>query len=188
MCDEQTLCGNASVREQDLIEGVIKHLKKGLKDLSAKVSDDNTNKKEKHLEYVSLLEAKYVDLEKKELSLWDKYAEENMPKHIFDKLMDDCKEKKKNIENELEKAYNNMPEHIDYKGAISTLHKAIEALSDDSVSASAKNKILLSVIDKIVYQREKPIRMTEEEAKERGLKTINGWYSPKFTLNVYLKM
>ena len=188
MCDEQTLCGNASVREQDLIEEVIKHLKKGLKDLSAKVTDDDNSKKEKHMEYVSLLEAKYVDIEKKELSLWDKYAEEQMPKQIFDKLMADCTEKKKTIENELEKAYNDVPEHIDYKGAVSSLHEAIEALSNDSISASAKNNILLSVVDKIVYHRKKPIRMTEEEAKEKGLKTSNGWYSPKFKLEIYLKM
>ena len=188
LCDEQTLCGNASVLESELIPAVTEILKANLDELTAKVTDSDDNKKEKHMEYVSLLEKRYVEIEKKELSLWDKYSEEHMPKQIFDKLMASCMEEKQTLENELESAYNNVPEHVDYKGVIASLHKAIEALSDDSVSASAKNKLLLSVVDKIVYKRDKPIRMSTTEATERGVKTnSNGWYSPKFELDVYLK-
>ena len=91
LCDEQMFCGNASIQESELIEAVITHLKKCEKDLSAKVTDKNDgNKKEKHTEYVSLLESRYVEIEKKEISLWDKYAEEKMPKQVFDKLMEKC--------------------------------------------------------------------------------------------------
>ena len=180
LCDEQMFCGNASCGEKELVAAVIKHLKKSLKDLSVKVTnEDDGNKKEKHTEYVSLLEAKYIELEKKELSLWDKYAEENMPKQVFDKLMAKCMEEKQNIEKAIESAYNNVPQHTDYKSAIATLHEAIEALSDDSVSASVKNKVLKSVVEKITYHRPKAIKMPKEEAKEKGLKTYGGWYCPK---------
>ena len=189
LCDEQMFCGNASVGEKELIDAVISHLKQGLKNLSAEVkNDDDEGKKKKHNDYVSLLESKYVELEKKELSLWDKYAEENMPKQVFDKLMEKCMEEKQNIENELETAYNNAPQHIDYKGAVATLHEAIESLSDDSVSASTKNKILLSVVDKIVYRRPKAIRMSIDEAKEKGVKLQGGWYCPEFELDIHLKL
>ena len=187
-CDEQMFCGNASVLESELIPEVIAALKKNLHDLSAKVTDSDENKKEKHKEYVSLLESKLAEIEKKEISLWDKYAEENMPKKIFDKLMEDCKENKQKIEKELESAYSNAPQHTDLKESLVTIHEAIEALSDDSVSASIKNKLLLSVVDKIVYKRGKPIRLSTTEATARGVKTnSNGWYSPKFELDVYLK-
>ena len=188
LCDEQMFCGNASVGEKELTEAIISQLKKKLKNLSAKVTNDDDNKKEKHTEYVSLLESRYVEIEKKELSLWDKYAEENMPKQIFDKLMADCKEKKQKIEEELKSAYNNVPTHIDYKDAIATLHETIDSLSDDSVSASAKNKLLLSIVDKIVYRRPKAIRMTVEEAREKGVKLQGGWYCPEFELDVQLKI
>ena len=189
LCDEQMFCGNASVGEKELTSAIITHLKKDLKNLSAMVTNDgDENKKEKHNEYVSLLESKYVEIEKKELTLWDKYAEENMPKQVFDKLMAKCMEEKQNLENALEMAYNDVPEHIDYKSAIATLHKAIEMLSDDSVSASAKNKLLLDVVDKIVYRRPKAIRMSVEEAKEKGLKLSGGWYCPDFEIDIYLKV
>lgn len=188
ICDEQTFCGNASIQEDELLPTIITQLKDNLDELTAKVTDTDDNKKEKHMEYVSLLKKRYVEVEKKELSLWDKYSEEHMPKQIFDKLMASCMEEKQNLENELESAYNNAPEHVDYKGVIASLHNAIEALSDDSVSASTKNKLLLSVVDKIVYKRDKPTRMSTTEATERGVKTnSNGWYSPKFELDVYLK-
>ncbi len=189
LCDEQMYCGNASCSEEALIEAVITHLKQHLKDLSAKVTDDKKdNKKEKHTEYVSLLESKYAEIENKEIALWDKYTEEKMPKQVFDKLMKKCMEEKQNIENALETAYKDVPEHIDYKGAIATLHEAIDALNDSSVPASAKNKLLLNVVDKIVYHRPKAIRMTLDEAKEKNVTLAGGWYCPDFELEIYLKV
>lgn len=187
-CDEQMFCGNASIAEKDLIDEIVSQLKKNLANLSEKVTDEKDNKKEKHIEYVSLLESKYVEIEKKELSLWDKYAEEKMPKQVFDKLMAKCMEEKQNLENELEKAYNNVPTHIDYKGAIATLHEAIDSLSDDSVPASSKNKLLLNVVDEIIYSRPKAVRMTVDEAKKKGVKLQGGWYCPDFELDIHLKL
>lgn len=188
ICDEQTLCGNASIGENELIEAVITHLKQHLYDLSTKVTNDDNNKKKKHTEYVSLLESKYVEIEKKELSLWDKYTEEKMPKQVFDKLMANCMEEKQNLENALKTAYNDTPEYIDYKSAVVSLHEAIETLSDSSVPASIKNKLLLNVVDKIIYRREKAKRVPIEEAKEKGLKLSHGWYCPDFELDVHLKI
>jgi DNA invertase Pin-like site-specific DNA recombinase len=188
LCDEQMFCGNASVGEKELTDAIIEGLKKNLKNLSAQVTNDDGNKKEKHTEYVSLLESRYVEIEKKELSLWDKYSEEGMPKQVFDKLMAKCMEEKQNLENALEKAYNDVPQHKDYKSAIATLHQAIETLGDSSVPASAKNKLLLSVVDEIVYKRPKAIRMSVEEAKEKGVTLAGGWYCPDFELDIHLKI
>ena len=189
LCDEQGYCGNASIGEKELVKAVITKLKEHLADLSVKVTNDNKdNKKEKHNEYVSLLESQYVEVEKKELSLWDKYAEEKMPKQIFDKLMAQCMEDKQRIENALENAYNDVPVQIDYKGAFSTLHKAIDTLDDSSVTASAKNKLLMSVVDRMVYRRPKAVRMTIEEAKEKGVTLQGGWYCPDFELDIHLNI
>ena len=187
LCDEQMYCGNASVGESELIDAVVNHLKEHLKDLTAQVKNEKDNKKEKHNEYISMLESKYVELEKKELSLWDKYAEENMPKQVFDKLMEKCMEEKQNLDKALKSAYNNVPVHIDYKDAIATLHEAIDSLPDDSVPASTKNKLLLSVVDKITYRRPKAVRMTVDEAKEKGVQLQGGWYAPEFELDIVLK-
>ena len=188
LCDEQMFCGNASVGEKELTDAIIVHLKKHLKNLSAQVTNDDKKKKEKHTAYVSLLESKCIELEKKELSLWDKYTEEKMPKQIFDKLLAQCMTEKQNLEKELEKAYNDAPVQVDYKDAVATLHDAIEALGNDSVSAATKNKLLLSVVDNIVYRRPKAIRMSVEEAKAKGVTLTGSWYCPDFELDITPKI
>ena len=190
LCDEQMFCGNASVSENDLIEAIISKLKLSLENLSAEVKDNDDDKKqrEKHTERISLLESRYVEIEKKELSLWDKYAEENMPKKVFDKLMENCMTEKQNIENQLEDARNNVPQHTNYNGAIATLHETIDALSNNSISASAKNNLLKSVVEKIVYKRPKAIRMSVEEAKAKGITLQGGWYCSPFELDVHLNL
>lgn len=188
LCDEQMYCGNASVSEQDLIDAVVAEMKKNLKNLSAKVTSDDNTKREKHLEYVSLLEQRYVECESKELALWEKYTEEQMPKQVFDKLIKKNTEEKHAIENELKIASNNTPPSIDYNGAIATLHEAIDSLNNDSVSASVKNKLLKTVIDKIEYKRPKATYLSIEEAKVKGVKTHGGWYSKPFELDIHLKL
>lgn len=188
LCDEQMFCGNASVNEVELTDSVIEELKKHLANFSENVKADDSTKKEKHNEYVSLLEARYVEAEKKELALWEKYTEEQMPKQVFDKLIQKNTEEKQNIERELEIAKNNAPTSIDYKDAIITLHKIIDSLPDASVPASAKNKLLKSVVDSITYTRPKAQRYTPEEAKALGFKGgRNGWYTPPFKIDITLK-
>lgn len=189
LCDEQMFCGNASVLESELTEAVIELLKQNLNELTSQVSDTDDNKKEKHLEHVSLLESKYAEIEKKELSLWDKYAEENMPKQVFDKLMAKCMEDKQKLENAIEKAKADTPVYVDYKGVIASLHETIIALSDDSVSAATKNNLLHSCVEKIVYKRGKATRLTEDEANSKGVTTNkNGWLPQRFELDIHLKL
>ena len=189
LCDEQMYCGNASISEQDLIDAVVDNLRNSIKNLSEKVTSDDATKKEKHIEYVSLLKSKYVECEKKELALWDKYAEEGMPKSVFDKLINENTDKKLAIEKELEEALNNAPPCVDYEGAIATLHQAINSLTDSKVPASATNKLLKSVVDYITYKRPKAKRFsTPEEAKANGFNEgKNGWYANPFEIDVKLK-
>ena len=182
LCDEQAICGNSSISEKELTKGIIKGLKVKLKDLMENVSDDDNRKKQKHQDKISMLEAKCVELERKEISLWEKYTEEKMPKHIFDNLIEKCMEEKKTAENALKMAYNDMPTQIDYGEAVVTLHQAIEALSNESVSASTKNKLLSAVCDKITYHRERPIRQID------GKNTTNGWKTTNFELDIDLKL
>ena len=182
-------CGNASVSEDKLIEAVIEALKKNLKDLSVSVSNqtDDEDKKRKHNEYVSLIESKLYEIEKKELSLWEKYAEESMPKAVFDTLIGKCTSEKKSLENALKMAQNDMPQTTDYENAVISLRKAIDALSDPSVSASTKNNLLSAVVEKIIYHRPKAVRMSKEDADAQGIDLKGGWYCPDFSIDIIRK-
>jgi hypothetical protein len=187
LCDDQMYCGSPSISETELIPAIIQALQEHLDNLSSKVSDDSETKKRKHTEYVSSLEQRYVEIEKKELSLWDKYAEEKMPKQVFDKLLQKCLEEKQSLDNALKQAYADEPQAIDYNSAIATLHETIKAFENDSISASVKNKLLLSTVDRITYHRDKPIP-TKENEQPIGYEQRGSWYVPPFTLDVKLKV
>ena len=110
-----------------------------------------------------------------------------LAKQIFDKLLKENTEKKQKVEEALKQAYAEEPQVIDYDNAIATLHDAIKTLPDKSVSASVKNKLLISVVDRIVYRRPKAIRMSTEDAEKKGVKLQGGWYCPDFVVDVFLK-
>lgn len=186
VCVNQRHCRNASVYHDDLVPVVIEHLKKNIDDFTMKLANDDGKAYEKHNEYIALLESKLAEAEEKEVAIWEKYSEEGMPKNVFEKLRNKYESEKDSLQAALAKAYNNMPEKTNYEEVIFSLHEAIEMLQNDSASAGMKNRVLKSVIGKVECSRPSAVRMGPEEAKEKGIKTENGWYSPDFELDIYL--
>ncbi len=182
ICDERMYCHNSSVKEDELISSVVDILKQSMQNLTAEITSDANAKKQKHIEYTLMLKSRYVECENKELALWEKYTDEEMPKNIFDKLLQKNTEEKKEIEHELEIAESNVMPTVDYAGVIATLHEAINSLTNDSIPASEKNSLLKSVINKIVYKRPKSTRVDPDVPhKNTGRK---GWKSLPFELDV----
>ena len=186
-CDDNMFCHNASCGEEALTKAVISGLMEHVENLSSKVNDTDEDKVQKHRDHIAFLEQKLIDAENKEISLWDKYTEEKMPKKIFDSLLAKNTEEKQKLENALNEARINEPKQVDYESAIATLHECIKALGSNSVSASAKNKLLLSVVDEIIYSRPKAVRISKEEAQEKDITLCGGWYCPDFTIDIHLK-
>ena len=109
------------------------------------------------------------ELNEKEARQWEKYTEEDMPKHIFDQLNEKVLREKEEVKNALCSAYDSMPEPVDYEEKIITFKNVLEALKSDDVSAELKNKYLRKIIEKITYEREKPILLTKELAEKMGV-------------------
>jgi hypothetical protein len=109
-----------------------------------------------------------------------------MPKSVFEKLRTKYENEKDSIQSALVKAYNSIPEQTNYKDVVLSLHEAIDTFKDDCSNAEEKNKVLKTIIDKIECGRPPSVRMTTEEAKEKGVVTDNGWYSPDFELAIFL--
>lgn len=186
ICANQNHCRNASVLYDDFVPRIIEIVKKHIDDLTVAYNASDENEYDKHNEYISLLESKLNDIEQKEISLWETYSEEGMPKNIFDKLRTKYENEKKSIETAIAKAYNEIPEKIDYGEIIFTLHEVIDMVQNNDVSAESKNKFLKTAIEKITYSRNPAIRMTPAEAEEKGIKTENGWYMPDFEVDMDL--
>ena len=186
VCVNQTHCRNSSVYLDDIMPLVIEYLNKSIDDFTMKLENEDDGAYDKHNEYIALLESKLSEAEEKEIAIWEKYSEEGMPKSVFEKLRIKCEKEKEVVKAALAKAYNSIPEKTNYEEVIFSLHNAIDMLQSDSATPAMVNKVLKTVVEKIECSRPMSFRLSPEEAKEQGVETCNGWYSPDFELDIHL--
>ena len=146
-----------------------------------------------------MLEKRLADIEAKEMNQWEKYTEEGMPKHIFDKLNEKVLKEKEEVQEALCKAYESMPTRIDYEEKLYRFKDALEALKDPEVPALQKNNLLKACIDRIDYKREKAERIKSQQTRyydkelkktrhTSPLQTGGNWSNPPIELDIKLRV
>ena len=182
LCPKQTKCNTGSCLYDELLEKVKSVLKECIADFEIRISGDNKDAQKLHANLIKDLEKRLETLEAKEISLWDKYAEENMPKAIFDKLNAEVLQEKDKINNALCEAKKSMPAPVDYEKKLYLFKDALETLQDENAPADLKNKLLKACIDRIEYSKDRPTR--QKSKKSIG----NGWSNPTLNVDVKLKV
>ena len=155
LCSEQALCGTSSCTEAEMMEAVKKALEDAIHDFEVKIEDNASDSVERHRQIVENLELRYAELEKKEVAQWDKYTQEDMPKHIFDQLNAKVLAEKEEVQQALCTAKGAVPEPIDYRVKKQTFQAALDALIDPEIPAKEKNLLLKECIERIDYNRAK---------------------------------
>ena len=163
LCVNQMYCHTQSVTYDEILNKVKDVLKNCIADFEIKIKNDSENTLINHNNHIKRLEAKLEELNKKELSQWEKYSEEAMPKAIFDKLNEKVLQEKESVIQALNNAKNNMPTVEDYKEKLLRFTDALNGLQDPDVSAQRKNKLLKACIERIDYKREKGSRWNNTE-------------------------
>ena len=172
LCNNQMYCHTQSITYDEMINKVKDVLKDRIADFEIKIKNDSENTLINHTNHIKRLENKLEELNKKELSQWEKYSEEAMPKAIFDKLNEKVLQEKETVIQALNNAKNNMPTVEDYKEKLLRFTDALNGLQDPNVSAQRKNKLLKACIERIDYKREKGSR----------------WNSTEYELDITLKL
>mgnify|MGYP003305701708 CR=1 FL=1 len=199
LCDNQAYCKTSSCLYDEIIDRVCDVLEKCIEDFEIRIKNNDDDSLKHHATLIKQLKTKQEELLKKELSQWEKYTEENMPKEIFDKLNEKVLKEKEEIQDALCKAYESMPERIDYEEKVYRFKDALEALKDPEVPAAKKNAFLKACIDRIDYKREKAeriksqqIRYYDKELKKTRwkspLNTGGNWSNPPIELNIKLRV
>lgn len=197
LCMHQAYCHNGSVTYSLMEEKVCDILAECIKDFEVRLKNDEGNSVKLHSSLIKNLEAKKKELEAKELSQWEAQSHpdpsQRMPQHIFQMLNEKLLKEKEEVQQALCKAYESMPEPVDYEEKIVRFTEALEALKNPDVSAEEKNLLLKACIDRMTMSCDKPIRITRQNCEQYGiapesLKTGGNWYSPNFELDVKLKM
>lgn len=183
VCPDQSHCKTRSSTYEDLLVRTSEILKQCIEDFEIRIQNNESDSVKLHARLIKQLEAKSLELEKKEISQWEKYSEEAMPKHIFDTLNEKVLKEKEEVRQALCKAYESMPEPVDYKEKISTFTAALEALTNTDVDALKKNALLKECIDRITYTRERGQRLAVKSTK-----FTTGWSDTPIILDVKLKV
>lgn len=183
-CTQMKFCGNASATYEEVMDAICDGLLEHIKDFEVRIDNDNSSEIEAHQMKIDAMEKRLLEIEKKELSLWDKYAEEGMPKQIFDKLMESVTTDKNELKESIEKARETMPRKEEYTEKVRTFKMALDILRDDSVSAKIKNTYLRSIIGRMTFEREKGVILTKELAEELGVPYTHPLCRHNYTFNL----
>lgn len=188
-CTGQHYCGTSSCAFSEMMKEVKKVLRQCIADFEYRIQNDDVDARKLHQDLVLRMKERIEELDRKEIRLWEKYTDEKMPKHIFDKMNSDLIAEKKEIQEALCKAEDSMPEPVDYEEKRLRFQTALDALDDPNVSLERKNLLLKACIERIEYSRGKSYRLSREEAKKMGLASTNrGWITPPMELNFKLRL
>ena len=193
LCDNQANCHAGSCLYTEMIDRICEILESCIEDFEMRIENNDGNSQKLHLKLIKRLENKLVELNKKEISQWEKYSEEGMPKHIFDTLNEKVLAEKEEIAQALCKAKEATPDPVDYEEKLRRFRDALEALRNPNASAVQKNRLLKACIDRIDYKREAPQRIKRETGKPKGslfpgLGAGGRWTNPPFEIDIKLKV
>lgn len=155
ICADQTSCQTASCTVDELMAEVVEVLREAIHDFDLKIEASTQDSVVLHEQMISRLEKRLDELNKLEISQWDKYTQEAMPKHIFEHLNGKVLAEKEEVQQALCTARDTLPEPIDYAKKRATFADALKALQDPEVSARKQNLLLKQCIDRIEYNRNK---------------------------------
>ena len=189
-CDNQTNCHTGSCLYSEMIDLTKNILLQNIEDFEVHINENNRNQEKLHKNLIKQLEKRIDELNQKEISLWDKYSDEDMPKHIFDSLNDKLQNEREEVSKSLIIAKNNAPSTATYEEKLHRFKNALDLLEDETVTVEEKNKLLKTCFERITYTRAAPQRLKRKPAEKKGERLIVGgnWsYSP-IELDVKLKI
>lgn len=177
LCDNQVYCKTASCMVEEMTAEVVKVLKEAVADFQVRVADEASDQREAHRQLIGRLEQRIEALNKLEVSQWEKYTMEDMPKPIFEALNEKLLREREEVQHALSEARESMPEPVDYEAKRVMFTEALELLQDPDAPALRQNMLLKQCIDRIVYTRNK---------KESGNRR---WGDPEpMELDIYLRV
>lgn len=192
MCSDQSRCGTGSCTFAEIVDLVCGTLKQCIEDFEIRLENDEGNSIKLHANLIKNLEKRMQALQDKELAQWEAQSHpdpaQRMPTEIFKRLNENLLKEKEEVRQALCKAYESMPEPIDYEEKIKSFQAAIDALRNPEASDELKNELLKACIERIEYYKEKPVRKSPANGKGTFPMTKSTWTQPPIELDVKLRV
>lgn len=203
LCDGQAYCKTSSCLFTEMTDKIREILQQCIRDFEIRIQNNDGDSVKLHASLVKRLEAKRKELDAKEIAQWEAQADpdpsKRMPEHVFKILNERLLKEKEEVRQALCKAYESMPNPVDYEEKLSRFRDALEALDDPDASAQKKNKLLKDCIERIDYTRKKAERVKSQQVRyydkeqkrtrnRSPLQTGANWTSNPIELDVKLKV
>ena len=203
LCDGQVHCKSGSCLYEEMLDRVRQILEQCIEDFEIRIAADTGDSVKLHNKLIKNLEQKMKDLQAKELSQWEQQSHpdpaQRMPPEIFKQLNEKLLKEKEEVQQALCKAYESMPEPVDYEDKVVRFKEALAALQNPEADAERKNRLLKACIERIDYSREKPERIKSQQVRyydkeqkrtryKSPLNTGGNWTNPPIELDVKLKV
>jgi hypothetical protein len=182
LCDDQVHCHTASVTYREFMERVCKIMEDCIADFRIRLAAaEKQNSAALYDNMLHSLEKKMAALEEKELRQWEKYADGEMPRGIFEKLNAAVVKEKDEVQRALDQARSSVPVRTeDYERKIALFSDALYSLRSPDVPDELKNRYLKQIFCRITYSRDKPDR----SSRGKCIKLESGRLSLPFVLDV----
>lgn len=190
-CSEQARCGTGSATYDEVMEGVCDMLEGHIKEFQWRIQRDEGNSVKLHARLIKDLEKKMQALEAQELSQWEMQSHpdpaQRMPAPIFKKLNDKLLEEKEKVRQDLCKAYESMPEPVDYEERVAQFTEAVNALRDPEKDAAEKNRLLKLCIERINFYKERATRKKPTDGSGTFPMTETTWTQPPVEIDMRIR-
>lgn len=151
LCNNQAICKTKSIKYDTFYKRVVESLEENVADFEIKLKQEESNGKQFQKDLICSLEAKLNKLKEKDFRQKDAYEDGLYTKEEYATRNAKLQEQISATMESLSKAKSNTPPVIDYRERISRFTDCLTALKDNTLSASEKNVLLKTCIDKIVY-------------------------------------
>lgn len=183
-CHKKSIHRSGTIAVEEMLEVVADTLEKEIPNFKLKLSENSNSEEQRVKAWVVSLEKRLIELNKKEVSLWEKYTEEAMPKEVFEslkeKVLKEKEETKALLESESQKAF----EKVDYSEKIATFQKAIDLIRSNTATADELNVWLKCCIERITFTRNLRTRVSKSNDDTNS----RGWVDEPAIIHIDLKL
>lgn len=154
-CPQQKHCTNASALHSEVLDEVKRVLRDAVEDFEVRIEAGTDDSIEVHRQMVARLERRLAELEALEVSQWEKYTLEGMPKSVFEKLNEKVLTEKAEVQESLCIAKDAVPEPVNYAEKATTFRAVLDLMDDPDAPVAEVNALLRECIERITYSRPK---------------------------------
>lgn len=146
------MCKKKSLPLDDVLDAFVEALNAAIADLEVKLEADNTQAEQAQYQArIDHMEAELAKLERKLKKVTLDYHDEVYTRDEYIEWKQYYNKEIEEIKKQIQEALNAFPEPVNYSEQIVNLHRMIECVTDQDLSAKKKNDFLKQFIDRITY-------------------------------------